>query len=371
MTKKIVLFFILILSFIYMQGIALADNVFNQNNYEEYLKQTITDNWFKPENSEDKSAVITFTVKQDGSLSNISFIKSSNDNVFDKSIILAVNKSQPFTEIPTQLNVKMLFSNDFRTITSTSQNIYNSKNIINVSNKIYAKDTSFYTDNLAKKISTNWKPKHKIKAREAVFLISVGKDGAIQKIKMQKSSYKKSFDNEIIDSILKSAPFGRLPGEVKANHKDIQLSFNCRKKHKTVVETVTANMLPQDNLDEYMEQVEQIVSDKFNSKCYFCKKDFIVTMNIEKTGTLKYAKLKHPDAKAKFIRKECQRKTLLTLYKTPFPPIPEEVGSDNVTADFRIVSHRERFFKNFLCDYLFHFFRTSLNPYYIHPSENI
>lgn len=373
MAKKIFLIFILFLSFIYVQNKTFASDSFNQTEYENYMKKEISTKWLIPLDSSNKSAVVSFVVSKTGELSNISILRSSNDTAFDESVLKIFSKIQKFKALPeaTTLNVKLFIAPVLISLNAEKQG--NDAGIINVSNINNIDDLSSYKANLAKQLSENWNPRTLKKQRDAVFLISLQHDGTIKNIIPQKSSNKKKFDNEIIDTILRTAPLDPLPDQIQAEQRNMQITFKYKKDfRKKPDKQVNVNMLYQDDLDQYIKNVQNIVYKNLNSNhSYFCKKDFVVTMNIDKLGNLKYVTLKYPGTKDGFIRKECKRKTLLTLYKTSYPPIPDKLGVDNINVDVRVITQRGRLFKDLWVHYLFNGFRTHLKPYCVYPSENI
>ena len=424
MFKKNILLSLLILNFVLTQNMSFAQDIRDQKMYTDNLQKKIEANWLDtikperkniltlfPQNQDSyKSAVISFIINKNGSVSNVDILRSSGDEIFDSSVIAAIYKALPFERLAgdeDSLNIQYFFSPIFTNAsivteenvlanTSTPQstttqiktpvnNEINSqattqaptpttdKNIVNVSNTTPCIDFTLYAKNLQEKIDSNWNPKSFIKERNATIRLNIDKDGSIEDIKIQKSSNRKNFDFEIVNSIMKSVPLEALPAGLEAKSKNIQINFSYRKiiGRNIPQKCVVANINPQNGYDEYIEQVEEIVSQRLKDKSYFCKKDIIVEMNIDKTGKLVYVKIKNDSPRDNFIKREFNRKTLLTLQKTSFPVIPNKMGVDDITISYRILTQRKRLFFNFICDYAWNFFRTGLESYCIQKPDNI
>jgi TonB family protein len=79
----------------------------------EYLSGVIThvrSNWAFPDTGDKGlSAVVAFTVKADGTLRKVSLEQSSGNELFDRSVINAINKSVPLPRPPFELDVGVRF----------------------------------------------------------------------------------------------------------------------------------------------------------------------------------------------------------------------------------------------------------------------
>jgi len=234
-------------------------------------------------------------------------------------------------------------------------------------------DFSSYTETLQDKIITNWSPKTRKKQRNAVVLVKVDKDGTIENINVLKSSNKKKFDNEITDSIRRSVPLEALPSNSQAEYKNIQIDFlyNKTKNKKASPKHVIANVNNQEGSEQYLEQIDNVIGQKLDSKSYFFKKDSIFEMNINKAGKLTYVKVKNPSKKACYLNKEFDRNTLTTLQNTSFPAIPEELGINNLQVDYRVLTQRKRTFNDFIYDYALNLFRTGTESFCVQSTPNL
>lgn len=389
MVKKVVLLFALILYFVFGKNAVFAQDNDVKDAYLNKLQNQVKSNWLTPLDSKDKSAVVSFVINRDGSVSNVALVRSSNndekilktcrDDEFDKSAVDAIYKSAPFEPLSGSnytLSVQFFFSPIFTSVTNfnSGTQLNNPQSaFINIANTTPSVDFSTYLTDLQNKINYNWNPRSLKKHRNATISISVDKDGTVQDIKIQKSSNKKKFDNEITDSVMKSFPLDPLPLGLQSKYKNIQIDFIYEKtQDKNNPKTdVIAHVKNQDGYERYIEQVDTIMSEKLMDKKYFCKKDIVLEMNIDKNGKLTYIKLKNPSIKGKFIRKEFNRKTLLLLEQTSFPPIPNEMGLSDITLNYRILTQRKRLFSNLVRDYILNGFRTGLESYCIQDPSDI
>lgn len=234
-------------------------------------------------------------------------------------------------------------------------------------------DFNPYAANLQDKILNNWNPKTKGKKRNTVISISIDHDGVIQDVTLQKSSKDKFFDYDATDAIVKAVPFEPLPDSFQEKTKNIQLNFIYEQaKDKTSpIKYIIANISNQEGYDEYIKNVNDIVYTKLYSKAYFQSKDAILTLNINKKGKLIYAKVKDSSTKDNRYEKKFNREVIEALQKTQFPPIPDKMGLNYITLDFRLLTQRKYSFSGFLCEYVFNFFRTGLESFCVQNAQDI
>lgn len=402
--KKIILLFAIVLYFV-STNMVFAQSQNEQETYLSNLENKIKANWnnpiipqsqsfcsfcstnkdapfssialqrIMPDGDYDINTLVSFTINNDGSFSNIEIQRSSNDQNFDKSAINAISKTASFEPLAgneTSLNVLYFFSPGLTSLSITDKAFKPKNNtIVNVAN--VPPPLTNYAQDLQDKIVSNWNPRSLKKKRNAIILLSLYKSGKIKDLKIQKSSNKKKFDLEILDAIMKSVPFKPLPSNVKDECRNIQINFSYEKTSdknnpkKYVVADISSN----DGYDEYIEQVEKIVSHRLKDRTYFCKKDIILEMNINKNGELTYVKLKNASPKDRFIRKEFNRKTLVAIQKIYFPPIPDEVSMSNIMINYRVLTQRRRLFRYLITDYVLNFFKTGLESFCVQAPANI
>ena len=147
-------------------------------------------------------------------------------------------------------------------------------------------DYTPYAEALPAKIITNWNPTPQKKQRSAIISVNIDKDGTLDSIKVLKSSNKKKFDYEAIDAIMKSVPYDPLPANGEEEIKNFQISFVYDKtKDKTISpKYIITSVQSQDGYDQYIKQVDKVIAAKLCDKSYYWKKDFLLTMKINKKG---------------------------------------------------------------------------------------
>lgn len=378
MIKKVVLLLGLLLNFVFIQNNVFAQVQNPKNVYLDNLHTKIVSNWLVPAYSKDKSTVISFTVNNEGTISNVQMERSSGDDDFDQSAVAAIYKSDsfgPFVYSGNMLNLQFFFSPVFTDVIEVGaiSQLFDPSNprVINIADKYINFDD--YAENLQNKITPNWNPKSLKSHRSALISVKVDKDGTLDSMEVLKSSNKKKFDYEVLDSVMRSVPLDPLPDNLQADYKNILLNFSYQRTRDENVpkKRIIANINGQEGYDKYIENVDKVIAAKIKDKKYFCKKDVMLEMNIEKDGKLKYVKIKNPTKHLDFNKRDFNRKLLVSMQKTSFPPIPDEMGTNNITLDCRILTQRKRKFINLISDYIGNLFRTGLESFSVQTPENI
>ena len=73
----------------------------NMHDYVEAMASRLNQNWQPPASKETHHAIIVLTIGRDGSLQEYKFAKSTGNDLLDRSIISAVEKTIPFEKFPT------------------------------------------------------------------------------------------------------------------------------------------------------------------------------------------------------------------------------------------------------------------------------
>ncbi len=92
-----------------------SKDVLTQAQLSEYVAKTceiLESNWTPPESGRGSRAIIILTIGADGSLLNYSFAEASGDNITDRSILSAVEKTVPYPKFPEI--AKGVYSLDFQ-----------------------------------------------------------------------------------------------------------------------------------------------------------------------------------------------------------------------------------------------------------------
>lgn len=362
--KKIFLVTTLIFNFILIQNTVFAQEQYTQTFYVDAIQKKIEHNWIRPLESTGKSAVLSFTVNNDGSVSDVDILRSSGSDKFDVSVVNSVYKAMPFehsAEINKPINIQFFFSPIFLSATAVSDK--NQSNIVNVSNISPYINFSDYTDNLQSRIDSNWNPKTLAKEKNAIASVKISKDGSLDNFYIVKSSRSKKFDRDIMEAIADSVPMDAFPDGINAPDTDVQLTFSYNRSkldnnQVTYTHYVNANVMNIKGYDKYTKQAEKILSDSFKDKRYFFHKDLIVELEINKSGGLKYVKIIKPSKDKNF-----DRKMLAILQKTSFPPVPETIPFNDVVLNYEIVTQRGGSFHDFISDCLLHGGTTGLKSF--------
>lgn len=366
MIKKLVLLSTLILVSVFYKTAAFAETGYSDDMYLSRVKDKIDSNWFEPLNSKEKGAVVTFDINKDGRFSNVKFLRSSNDEDFDKSALEAVYKASESCPVPSSnpLSVQVYMHSGYMNIGRYDKNpiLPNSNSgIINVANRDVNGDFSAYTENLINQISTEWHPKYK-KDREAIVSVKIDKDGALNNVEFLKTSRKAKFNKEVVDAISNSVPFSPLPAQFSENSKDVILTFEYSydRKNKNTVYYINSQIDNKKGYDKYAGEINSIISNALEEKRLFLYKDILLMLSIDKTGKLEYVKIKQPTSSVRF-----NRYIISTIQNLSFPPIPEEMNANSFTTDFKIVTQREPKFKDLMINYFIYLGRKRLSSFCI------
>lgn len=368
MMKKIALLFMLVLNIVFVQNTVQAQGEYDKDLYMTNIQKKIEANWIIPSKSTGKSAVISILLDQDGFVTDAEILRTSNDDAFDKSAIDAVFKPRSFGPLvngKNTLNIQFFFSPIFTSMTTVddTKQILNPKNsnIVNVANTTPNTDLTDYTSNLVNQIYSNWNPKSKKHEREAIADIKIGKDGTLKNISLIKSSNNCAFNKQILDTISNSLPVNALPAGYNQDDANIRLNFQysgTTKENKIGTHDIRANVKIINGYDKYTKQVEDVIADSLKGRRVLFHKDLLLEMTINKNGQLKYVKVKTPSKDKNF-----DRTTLSILQKTSFPPIPQEMGLDNITLNYEVVTQRGYTWRDFLDHYILHLGTTELKSF--------
>lgn len=363
MIKKFVLFIAFALSFVLVQNFAQAQDQ-TDNVYLARVQKQVNLKWFIPNNSDGKSAVIYFDVEQGGKISNVKVLRSSKDDAFDKSAIMAIYKasaSSTFPQSDKKYKLAIFFSPLFMDTTTYVDNVkLREQNIVNVANRTSYTDFSGYESNLANKIVSNWHPKSS-KPRDAVVSLRIDRDGSLDVMHQVKTSYNKDFDYSVQDAINVSIPFDNLPTGIDTAN--IRLSFVYDKdnsKTKTYKPAVKAEVSDNAIYFDYRKRVEKIILNSVNNISYYYKKDLKLEISINKNGKLRYVKIVKAPNDPNF-----NRRIVAVLRKTSFPQIPDELNTDNIVFKTEIFTQRGYSAGDFFFHYFFNFGKSYLSAYCI------
>lgn len=355
MIKKIVLLLALALTFGFVQNSVSAQDNYGKTFYLNNIKKDIESNWLIPNNAKGKSAVVSFVIEKNGTVSNVGLVRSSKDTKFDDSAIAAVYKPFIYAKPEVPITVEVFLSPELTDVAILNPEDSNKdvkhSNIVNVASRKSYVDFSSYTSSLETRIDSNWVPQTKKKAADAIFSVDIDKTGALTNIDMIKSSCRKKLDRNIYDAISKSVPMEALPSDYKADSAKIQLAFNYKKQDNPSIPShfVSASVNTIKGYDDYVALVQKIISTRLDGRRYFFHKDLTLELVINSDGQLNYVKIKKPSKDSRF-----DRQILATIQTATFPPIPKELGMSTVKLNYKALTQRGYLFPGVYCSFVYY-----------------
>jgi len=339
MTKKLFLLLMLIFNIVITQNSVSADEQYKNDYVVNSIKNKVETNWIRPTQAPSISAVISFDVNTDGSVSPVSVVRSSDDQVFDESVVKAVYKSVPFeysSVINKPVSMEIFFSPSF-TVANEITNKTLDNNIVNVSNTNNVIDFSEYLISLQNKINKNWTPAAFSKERNNIALIKIDKDGALSNPSILEPSHDINFDQSTLDAIAKSVPMDAFPANIAAPTTNVQLCFHYKKskENRKKVEThyVTASVLNVEGYDKYTNLVEKVLKNNLQNQNTIFEKRLVFEAEINSIGKLKYVKILEPSTSKSFniaVRE--------ILENSSFPQFPEAINSDSIKLKYELIT---------------------------------
>lgn len=99
-----------------------------------------------------------------------------------------------------------------------------------------AKDLNEYVLEISSKLEKNWQPPKSGQNTQAIVILTIGKDGSLQKYDIAKSSGDKATDRSIISAAEKCVPFAKYVNmKTSVNNIKLQFVFEYKKFKKTVM----------------------------------------------------------------------------------------------------------------------------------------
>lgn len=370
--KKIFLVFTLILGFLFIQNIASAQGV--DDFYLAKLTNKIKNNWLIPCDSEEKNAIVVFTINKDGKVTKANVIRSSGNENFDRSAYMAVYKAVPYEKLPQDasletLDIQFYFckssmkairinneikeNNIEKAILTETKTLENIKTTVTPDNKT-ANEIALgsYMEYLQKKIKLNWTPPKDKQSKDIIAIFKLDKYGSLKNLNIKKSSGDKIFDEEALNAISKAAPFAPLPQELKDDSMNIEFSFNYnvfgRNNYSYYTNSTLKSSSLSDNSDNstdstnstdyntYKNQALIVLSYNLPNKIYFKKKYAFLKIIIDKNGKLKYINIEQSSGDKKY-----DDLLLASLKKSSFPPIPSSLNIEEFPINYTVAVKKD------------------------------
>lgn len=337
--KKIFLLLMVVFGVAAAQSSAFAADNYKEDYVVNAIKNKIELNWVRSTLEPNVTAIISFDVNTDGSVSPVSVVRTSGNPDFDESVVKAVYKAVPFeysSLISKPITLKIFFSPDFMVANEVKTKPL-ANNIVNVSNKNNTIDFSEYLINLQSKINDNWTPKAFAKERKNIAIIKIDKDGALSNVAILQPSHDRNFDYSALTAIEKSVPMDAFPSNITAPDTNVQLNFYYQKAKsngkKVKTNYVIASVLNVEGYDKYTEMVEKVLKNNLQNKYTIFEKKLVFEAQINSLGKLKYVKILEPSTSKMF-----NRSIYKVLENSSFPQFPETVNSDSITLKYELIT---------------------------------
>lgn len=340
--KKLFLLLMVIFGIAAIQSSAFAADNYKEDYVVNAIKNKIELNWVRSTLEPNVTAVISFNVNTDGSVSPVSVVRSSGNTDFDESVVKAVYKAVPFEYsalINKPITLKIFLSPDFIVASEVKAKPL-ANNIVNVSNnpnKANIIDFSEYLINLQSRINDNWTPKAFAKERNNVAIIKIDKDGALSNVAILQPSHDRNFDYSALTAIEKSVPMDAFPSNITAPDTNVQLNFYYQKAKsngkKVKTNYVIASVLNVEGYDKYTEMVEKVLKNNLQNKYTIFEKKLVFEAQINSLGKLKYVKILEPSTSKMF-----NRSIYKVLENSSFPQFPQTINSDSITLKYELIT---------------------------------
>lgn len=338
--KKLFLLLMLIFNVVITQNAVFADNQYTTEFYVNAIKKKVEMNWIKPVETTSASAVVSFSVNSDGTITPVSVLRSSENAAFDASVVQAVYKAVPFeysSAVKEPISLEVFFTPSFL-FASVIKNEPFDNNIVNVSNKSGAIDFSEYLNNLSNKINSNWNPKIFAKERKNIVSIKIDKDGALSNPCVLEPSNDRSFDFTTLAAVANSVPMDAFPSNITAPGTNVQLNFYCKKskdknKKEIITHSVNASVLTVEGSDKYTALVEKVLKNNLQNQSTIFEKRLVFEAQINSVGKLKYVKILEPSSSRMF-----NESTYKILMNSSFPQFPQTITSDSMTLKYELIT---------------------------------
>ncbi len=360
MIKKILL---LAFCLLFMQNIQSVSAKSIDDIYLFNMKTKIESNWINYDNKSDNSTVVNFKVDRTGTIFDVNIIRSSGNENFDKSAIMAVYKAAPFKPfskgtISNTLTMNFFFSpkNTFLNVADTPNYSHTSSQFMQILDNV---NYGYYFYNLKQRISSNWDVKSYYENKSTITLLKINKEGLINSLNIIKSSGDKNFDSDVIDAIKKSVPFDIFPKKSEKESLNLQLSFYYTSLKPRIGESKISCCFLDYNTDlmvdyeNYKKQVEKVLSTNLPKKMYKLKRKVLLKLTIDKTGKISCINIEKPSKSKAF-----DKKMIKAVNNKSFPAIPTSLNK----KDFSFLCYLETSKKDFSRGFISGFLNYVRNP---------
>ncbi len=305
------------------------------------FRYAVRKNWSPVDCADSCEVMLLMNIDNSGKLLSNEIFRSSGNEIFDKSVLDAVQKSAPFIFMPQEYkfnNLPVWFA--FTSV--LSKNAFEQ-------NKIKQADFKSYMKNLQKSIKRNWKlPKNLFQGRRTVLFFSVNKQGEVTFCKVLVSSKDEAVDKSALDAVKFAAPFEIFPKTSNNDNIDIIFKFDynvfediSKPLQKSVLNCTLTDKSPSKRTLYGFKNKEQkkifkeyinYVTDRLKTIKSPRTKDSLlrVRFSIDKTGTVKNVKITTSNG-----NKEFNKAILSQIENMKFKSIPEKLRISAVSVEYQ------------------------------------
>lgn len=352
MLKKI---FLVIFSLVFAQNMLMAQDKVLDDLYLTNLQKTIELNWISALVDDNKNDVLAFSLDRNGSVFDVKVVRSSGDDEFDRSTIMAVYKAAPFKEFPQcvdkdAVDFKIYFSKNLISLDIVDKNAYQCAEKNEIYNQtIDGVNYGYYLNNMDQRVVSHWNVPYYSQNKLAVALFSVKDDGSVYDLHIVKSSEDKKFDNEAIKAIRASIPFDSFPRASEKDSIKVQFvfSYDAMKIYKTGKADTTCiladtNLVLIKDYEDYKKQINTVLSNNLPKKGYHGEKDALLKITIDRSGKISYIGIETSSGDKNF-----DNQILKSLKLASFPAIPSILNKKDFSLEYyvrTVVDHSQRNF---------------------------
>ena len=307
------------------------------------FRNVVRKNWTPVDCANSCEVMLLMSIDNSGKLVSNEIFRSSGNEVFDKSVLDAVQKSAPFNFMPVEYkfnNLTVWFGFKSELSKNASDQDVNKQ-----------ADFKFYLKNMQKRIKKNWKPpKHLDQNSRTVLFFTVNKQGEVTFCKVLISSKDEASDKSAIDAVKAAAPFETLPKAYKGETIDVMFTFDYkvvlghaqreRPLKNTLNCSLTDNSPSKSILNRYKNKeqkkifkgyLEHISQTLGKIKIPHTKESILrVKFSIDKTGAVQNAKITASNGNNEF-----NQAVLSQIKNIKFNSIPKDLGISMLSVEYQ------------------------------------
>lgn len=306
------------------------DNL-NLSPYLSHLTWNISLNLYEHKIGKDGGELsVNVKILKDGSLTDAKIVKSSYDKDSEKIILdtLTKTKGKIFPQEWGNKSIEVCF------LFETSKQLDKQQQ-----ENISAINFEPYMHELQNRIKLNWKPPVVKNSERISVLMTILKDGKLEKCKIFQSSGDEQVDKAALDAVKTAAPFKPLPQEYKGKSIDIQFFFDVKTYGMDNNDNYFKNSprgISTAELEPYLEKMRKRINSNVRQPIDYTANPVTILIKIRKDGELVNCRVWKTSGNEKL-----DKAIIEAVYKTaPFNPLPNKYNAEFL--DFSYSSHFKR-----------------------------